>query len=78
LQEATIVRLFSVIFTLLLFSTGLALNAQTSTPSQRSTPLAVGALAPDFTLDDQNGKKVSLSASRNKNAVVLVFYRGYW
>ncbi len=41
-------------------------------------PLAVGDVAPDFTLTDQNGKSVSLAASKGKSPVVLVFYRGYW
>ena len=49
------------------------LQAQTSTK-----PLAVGEVAPDFTLVEQNGKKVSLSDSKGKSPVVLVFYRGYW
>lgn len=39
--------------------------------------VSVGALAPDFTLRDQNGARVSLAAQRGHN-VVLVFYRGYW
>ena len=30
-----------------------------------------------FTLTDQNGKTVALSAARG-HKVVLVFYRGYW
>jgi len=37
----------------------------------------VGQQAPEFTLVDQNGKSVSLSAARGQK-VVLVFYRGYW
>jgi peroxiredoxin len=40
-------------------------------------PPKVGQRAPDFTLVDQNGKRVSLSAAR-AHKVVLVFYRGYW
>jgi peroxiredoxin Q/BCP len=40
-----------------------------------SDPLPVGMLAPDFSLPDQNGKIVSLSALRGHN-VVLVFYPG--
>lgn len=36
-------------------------------------PLALGAQAPDFTLQDQDGKSVTLSALKGKN-VVLVFY----
>ena len=46
--------------------------------SQRNAPIAVGETAPDFTLEDQNGNKVTLSDSRTKNPVILVFYRGYW
>ena len=39
--------------------------------------LALGQQAPGFTLRDQNGRAVSLSAARGHKAV-LVFYRGYW
>lgn len=38
-----------------------------------SDPLPAGTPAPDFTLEDQDGKKVTLSKLRGKN-VVLVFY----
>jgi peroxiredoxin Q/BCP len=38
-----------------------------------SEPLALGAAAPDFTLPDQDGNPVTLSALRGRN-VVLVFY----
>jgi cytochrome oxidase Cu insertion factor (SCO1/SenC/PrrC family) len=34
-------------------------------------------LAPDFTLNDQDGKPFTLSSLRGV-PVVLVFYRGYW
>jgi cytochrome oxidase Cu insertion factor (SCO1/SenC/PrrC family) len=33
--------------------------------------------APDFTLNDQDGKPFTLS-SLHGSRVVLVFYRGYW
>lgn len=46
--------------------------------AQRPSPVAIGDTAPDFTLEDHNGKKVTLSDSRSKSPVVLVFYRGYW
>jgi cytochrome oxidase Cu insertion factor (SCO1/SenC/PrrC family) len=46
--------------------------------SPRTSPVGVGDVAPDFTLQDQNGHPVSLSASRGRHPVVLVFYRGYW
>ena len=38
----------------------------------------VGQPAPDFTLEDIDGKNISLSDFRGKKTVVLVFYRGYW
>ena len=41
---------------------------------QRIVP---GVVAPDFRLQDQDGKAHQLSAYRDKN-VVLVMYRGYW
>jgi peroxiredoxin (alkyl hydroperoxide reductase subunit C) len=37
-------------------------------------PLAVGEIAPDFTLKDQNNQDVSLAAFRDRKAVLLVFY----
>jgi peroxiredoxin len=39
-----------------------------------AAPLAVGDKAPDFTLPDQNGNKVSLSQFLGKKNVVLAFY----
>jgi cytochrome oxidase Cu insertion factor (SCO1/SenC/PrrC family) len=46
--------------------------------SQRTEPVAIGDTAPDFTLEDQNGTKFTLSDSRSKSPVVLVFYRASW
>jgi cytochrome oxidase Cu insertion factor (SCO1/SenC/PrrC family) len=40
--------------------------------------IKVGQPAPDFTLEDADGKSVTLSEFRGKKSVVLVFYRGYW
>ena len=37
-----------------------------------------GQPAPDFALEDANGKNISLSDFHGKKSVVLVFYRGYW
>lgn len=34
--------------------------------------------APDFTLENMDGKRISLSDFRGKKNVVLVFYRGHW
>jgi len=44
----------------------------------RTTPVAVGEMAPDFTLESHQGTKITLSEAREKSPVVLVFYRGYW
>ena len=40
--------------------------------------IKVGQPAPDFTLEDMDGKSITLSDLRGKKTVVLVFYRGYW
>jgi peroxiredoxin len=37
-------------------------------------PIAVGELAPDFTLRDQNNEELALSSFRGRKAVLLVFY----
>lgn len=46
--------------------------------AQRNSPVQVGEVPPDFTLEDELGRKVMLSEARGKTPVVLVFYRGYW
>ena len=38
----------------------------------------VGHAAPDFTLENFDGTRISLSDFRGKKNVVLVFYRGHW
>lgn len=38
----------------------------------------VGDQAPDFTLENMDGRRITLSSYRGKKNVVLVFYRGYW
>jgi hypothetical protein len=64
-----------------LFAAALALFAVAGASAQstaRSTPIGVGDMAPDFTLEDQNGVKRTLSGERGKRPVVLIFYRGHW
>lgn len=63
---------------LLLVSSAMYVSAQAPDQTQRDRPIGVGEVAPDFTLEDQNGKKIALSETRGKSPVVLVFYRGYW
>jgi hypothetical protein len=43
-----------------------------------AAPVQVGEKAPDFTLEDQERKKVTLSSQFGKTMTVLVFYRGSW
>ena len=38
----------------------------------------VGETAPDFTLENLDGNRISLSDFRGKENVILVFYRGHW
>jgi hypothetical protein len=38
----------------------------------------VGMPAPDFTLEDVEGRPVTLSAFRPDKHVILIFYRGHW
>jgi cytochrome oxidase Cu insertion factor (SCO1/SenC/PrrC family) len=40
--------------------------------------IKVGQPAPDFTLEDSDGKAITLADFRGKKSVILVFYRGYW
>ncbi len=47
-------------------------------PPTDLTRVAVGTLAPDFTLESKEGAAVTLSSFRGRKDVVLVFYRGHW
>ena len=40
--------------------------------------VAVGSVAPDFSLRTLEGDTVTLSSFRGSKDVVLVFYRGHW
>ena len=53
---------------------GAVLLALASTLVAQTGPLKVGDKAPDFTLPDQSGNKVSLSQFLGKKNVVLAFY----
>ncbi len=64
--------------TIALLSLSVTAIAQSPPTPQRSAPISVGDVAPNFTLEDQNKNKVTLADARHKGPVVLVFYRGYW
>lgn len=52
--------------------------AKSLTASMPDPGIKVGEKAPDFTLSNALGKKVSLKDELKKGPVVLVFYRGAW
>ena len=62
----------------LLISIGLCAHAYSPAYGQRTGPVGIGEVAPDFTLQDHNAQNITLSDARGKSPVVLVFYRGYW
>jgi cytochrome oxidase Cu insertion factor (SCO1/SenC/PrrC family) len=67
-----------VLSLLALSCTKSALNSgQEAELKPRANPVQVGEVAPNFTLEDQNGQKVKLSDLHNA-PTVLAFYRGNW
>ncbi len=40
--------------------------------------LKVGQVAPDFTLEDVQGHKVSLAGGRGQTPTLVYFFRGWW
>lgn len=40
--------------------------------------LKVGASAPDFTLEDEQGRKGTLSPASAKTPTLVFFFRGWW
>jgi len=40
--------------------------------------VAVGTMAPDFSLESLSGEVITLSGFRGMKNVILVFYRGHW
>jgi cytochrome oxidase Cu insertion factor (SCO1/SenC/PrrC family) len=50
----------------------------TTQPATDLNRVKVGQAAPDFSLEDSDGKALSLADFHGKKSVVLVFYRGYW
>ncbi len=76
----TQIFMFALIF-LLVQAPDSAQTAPKDGDKQSATDLdrvKVGQPAPDFTLEDSDGKNISLTDYRGKKNVVLVFYRGHW
>lgn len=60
-----------------------ASGGQSNQTQARTSPVQVGEMAPDFTLEDfrvenEEWRKITLAAARERMPVVLVFYRGHW
>jgi len=47
-------------------------------PREDLERVALGTIAPDFSLSSMSGEVETLSDSRGEKNVVLVFYRGHW
>jgi cytochrome oxidase Cu insertion factor (SCO1/SenC/PrrC family) len=71
---------YAAAITLLILSLSCATkpNSGASQLRPRNSPLQVGEIAPDFTLESHNNQNVTLSSARGSRATVLVFYRGNW
>ncbi len=70
-------KLFNTcLLTILVAMSAFSQKAPEKTARQNTDPMTIGERAPDFTLNDETGKAVTLS--KLKQPVVLVFYRGYW
>jgi cytochrome oxidase Cu insertion factor (SCO1/SenC/PrrC family) len=80
-------RLFGGVLIVLTWSVAIAAGQVATTygpkdgtglPPTDLTRVAMGAPAPDFTLESKDGVAVTLSSFRGRKDVVLVFYRGHW
>lgn len=61
---------------LVIFIGGLFLAVKMRLPKPQ-TAFVEGEIAPDFTLQDENGQPFHLASARGSR-VILIFYRGYW
>jgi cytochrome oxidase Cu insertion factor (SCO1/SenC/PrrC family) len=79
-MKANVMTLLLTLTSVLSCAPGQTAPTQQQPPAKtaRAAPVGIGDTAPDFTLEDQRGRKVTLSEARGKRPVVLVFYRGYW
>jgi cytochrome oxidase Cu insertion factor (SCO1/SenC/PrrC family) len=64
-----------MLLALLIVTSLLPASPAAGKPSEAPPPkIKVGDMAPDFTLQDQNGNKVSLHDFKGKKNVALAFY----
>lgn len=82
LKESRVMRNFAVALLLITFA-GIALAALGPTDggelaAVQPERVALGDVAPDFRLKRSDNSMVALSQYRDKQHVVLVFYRGHW
>lgn len=47
-------------------------------PGTELDRIAIGDMAPDFTLETYRGETLTLSENRGQREILLVFYRGAW
>ena len=78
MKNLKVFLLIAVCAVLVTAQTKLGPKDEAQLPASDLTRINIGDEAPDFTLEDQDGKAVTLSSYRGKKSVVLVFYRGYW
>jgi len=75
------IKILSVLTVFFLFGEAYA-QAESADPAALNPAdlerVQVGDRAPDFTLENVDGNKISLSDFHGRRKVVLVFYRGHW
>ncbi len=78
MKHLKIFLLLAICAVIVTVQTKLGPKDEATLPASDLTRINIGDEAPDFTLEDQDGKAITLSNYRGKKSVVLVFYRGYW
>jgi cytochrome oxidase Cu insertion factor (SCO1/SenC/PrrC family) len=69
-------RKILIVVAVVLVAFGIFVYAKTRLPKPQIA-FNQGTSAPDFTLNDQDGRPFHLADQRG-HSVVLIFYRGYW
>lgn len=71
----TLAKIFLAFFC---FTCAQSTNAQIPDKAENISPLLIGEILPIATLQDGDGKMISLQTILNEKPAVLVFYRGGW